>query len=114
MLGLSHRPLLTKLLCPGIRYAWTGSTGKVNSLEQSKRGDTTNPMTRGSTSGLKEKEEEAQNGSDKSKSQAITEQNHENSTKKTKKEFPEAPDPIIGMTDERGKVVLKVLEKNAT
>ncbi|ODH27131.1 hypothetical protein ACO22_04296 [Paracoccidioides brasiliensis] len=109
MLGLSHRPLLTKLLCPGIRYAWTGSTGKVNSLEQSKRGDTTNPMTRGSTSGLKEKEEEAQNGSDKSKSQAITEQNHENSTKKTK-EFPEAPDPIIGMTDERG----KVLEKNAT
>ncbi|EEH33403.2 hypothetical protein PAAG_04453 [Paracoccidioides lutzii Pb01] len=49
-----------------------------------------------------------------------TEQNHENSTKKMKEEFPEAPDPIIGMTDERGKIVLlglgflKVLEKNVT
>ncbi|OJD15909.1 hypothetical protein AJ78_03889 [Emergomyces pasteurianus Ep9510] len=103
-LRFPHYPLLrTRFLYSGIRYSWTGSKGKDHSLEKSKRGDTTDPITKGSSGGLKEKEE-TRKGEDRSKSNAIAERNHEGSAKKTEEEFPEAPKPIIGMSDERGKV----------
>ncbi|OJD27049.1 hypothetical protein ACJ73_01555 [Blastomyces percursus] len=97
-----HRPPPMLALSPGIRYTWTGSTGKDHSLGQSKRGNTTDPITKGSAGGLKEKEE-ATKGTGNSKSNATTERNNEGSTKNAEKEFPEAPRPIIGMADERGK-----------
>ncbi|KLJ13396.1 hypothetical protein EMPG_11647 [Blastomyces silverae] len=102
-LRFPHRPPPMIVLSPGIRYAWTGSTGKDHSLDQSKRGNTTDPITKGSAGGLKEKEEAATEGTDNSKSNATTERNHGGSTKNAEKEFPEAPRPIIGMADERGK-----------
>lgn len=102
-LRFPHRPPPTGVLYSGIRNAWTGSKGKDHSLDRSKRGDTTDPMAKGSAAGLKEREE-TKNGKDKSKSNAMTERNNAGSTKKTEKEFPEAPKPIIGMSDERGKV----------
>ncbi|PGH00974.1 hypothetical protein GX51_05523 [Blastomyces parvus] len=101
-LRFPYHPPPMRAFPPGMRYAWTGSTGKDHSLDQSKRGDTTNPITKGSAGGLKEKEKTT-NGTDTSKSNATTERNQQSSVKNAEKEFPEAPRPIIGMSDERGK-----------
>lgn len=41
---------------------------------------------------------------DKTGSQATSQSDHYNANKRAQEEFPEAPGPVIGMNDERGKV----------
>ncbi|PGH11537.1 hypothetical protein AJ79_04794 [Helicocarpus griseus UAMH5409] len=106
--------LQTKLSATSVRYRWTGSKEKEHSLDRSKRGDTTTPITEGTTGGIKEREEAEKGVPDnKAKSQATTEQNHSDTKKKAQKEYPEAPKPVIGMTDERGKHMADVVLSTA-
>lgn len=72
-------------------------------MNRVKKGDTTDPQTEATRSGLKEKEEK-KGLHDLSKSQSTTERDQQKSTCKTEEEFPKAPKPVIGMTDERGEV----------
>ncbi|QSS50848.1 hypothetical protein I7I53_06013 [Histoplasma capsulatum var. duboisii H88] len=95
------RSPLATALSSGIRYAWTSSKGEGHNLDRSRRSDTTDPTTKGTAGGLKRKGETTKR-KDNSKSNATEERNHEGSTKKAENEFPEAPRPIIGMSDERG------------
>ncbi|WEW56813.1 hypothetical protein PRK78_002268 [Emydomyces testavorans] len=87
---------------PAARYGdWRGTRSEDHSVNRSKKGDHTDPETEGTRAGQKEKEEG--NGvADKTKSQATTERDQNRSTEKTEEEFPKAPRPIIGLTDERG------------
>ncbi|KAF3490763.1 uncharacterized protein GIQ15_00280 [Arthroderma uncinatum] len=52
----------------------------------------------------KKEKQEWSRTDDKSKSQATTEKDQKGSTRKAEEEFPKAPKPVIGMTDERGEV----------
>lgn len=73
-------------------------------MERSKgKRDITDPQTESSASGLKEKKESA-GVADGSKQAAVTEREGLKQERQAKKEHPKAPEPIIGMNDERGEV----------
>ncbi|KAK2855679.1 hypothetical protein FQN49_004950 [Arthroderma sp. PD_2] len=83
--------------------SWKGAGTEDQNTNRVKRGDVTDPQTEATKSGQKEKQE-GNRVNDKSKSQATTERDQKDSTRKTEEEFPKAPKPVIGMTDERGEV----------
>lgn len=94
----------TATVTPAAPYGdWRGTRAEDNAVDRSKKGDTTDPQTQGANAGLKEKKE-GNGANDQKTSQATTERDQRQTTKKSEKEFPKAPRPIIGLTDERGEV----------
>ncbi|EFQ97123.1 hypothetical protein MGYG_00166 [Nannizzia gypsea CBS 118893] len=83
--------------------SWRGTSTEDQSVNRVKKGDITDPQTEATRSGRKEKGKKS-GLDDMSKSQSTTERDQQNSTSKAEKEFPKAPKPVIGMTDERGEV----------
>lgn len=69
-------------------------------MDRRKKGDTTDPTVEGAHSGMKDREESEGIARD-DKPQAATERGGVKHGKKAKEEHPKAPEPIIGMNDER-------------
>jgi len=84
-----------------ISKEWKGD--KEHTTERSKKGDTADIHASSSASGMKERETH-EGVADATKSQGTTETGGTKYGKKAKKEHPKAPEPIIGMNDERAKV----------
>ncbi|GAQ10594.1 hypothetical protein ALT_7915 [Aspergillus lentulus] len=83
---------------------WKGSSTDDHAVKRSKdKRDITDPQTESSASGLKEKKESA-GVADQSKQGAVTEREGLKQERQAKKEHPKAPEPIIGMNDERAEV----------
>jgi hypothetical protein len=83
---------------------WKGSSTDDHVVERSKhKRDITDPQTESSASGLKEKKDSA-GVADESKAGAVTEREGLKQERQAKKEHPKAPEPIIGMNDERAQV----------
>ncbi|EPS25267.1 hypothetical protein PDE_00200 [Penicillium oxalicum 114-2] len=80
---------------------WKGTQIDEHSVSRAKRGDTKDPSAAAVKSGL---DERAQNEgmADSSKSDAATERGGRKAEAKVKKEHPAAPEPVIGINDERG------------
>jgi hypothetical protein len=76
---------------------------KEDSVKRAKKGDTRDPGAAAVASGLKEREAN-QWIADDSKSGATTERGGRKQAAKAKREYPAAPEPIIGMNDERARV----------
>ncbi|KAF9886307.1 hypothetical protein FE257_011566 [Aspergillus nanangensis] len=81
---------------------WEGSKAEDHTVNRAKRHDTTDPSTAASSSGMKDRME-AKINADDSKPQGTTERGGSEHQRKAKKEHPKAPEPIIGMNDERGR-----------
>lgn len=82
---------------------WTGSSGPAHSVAKAHKRDHTDPEASGSEAGMKEREE-SYGIANHTKSHATTERDGLHHQRKAKKENPKAPEPIIGMNDERAEV----------
>lgn len=82
---------------------WKGSSTKDHAINRVSRNDITDPEVEGAASGREEHQKNA-GIADATKSGATTERDLGQSSKQAKKEHPKAPEPIIGMSDERGHV----------
>lgn len=82
---------------------WKGSSTQDHAVNRASRNDTTDPETAAAQQG---REERAENEgiADATKSGATTERDLRQNNKTAKKEHPHAPEPIIGMNDEKGGV----------
>ncbi|CDM28562.1 unnamed protein product [Penicillium roqueforti FM164] len=92
----------------GVRYYsifedWKGSSAEDHIRKRSQKGDTDDVHSEAAASGLEERRA-YQGIADDSKSQGMTERGGTKHGKKAKEEHPNAPEPIIGMNDERQKV----------
>lgn len=87
---------------------WKGSSTQDHAINRVSRDDITDPETAAAQQG---REERAENEgiADATKSGATTERDLLQNKKKAKKEHPHAPEPIIGMNDEKGEVSHLVL-----
>ncbi|KAJ5634743.1 hypothetical protein N7528_002585 [Penicillium herquei] len=89
----------------GVRYEsitkeWKGASTEEHNTRRSQKGDTHDPASSAAAAGMKERQ--ANEGiADKTKSSGITERGGVEHGRKAKKEHPAAPEPIIGMNDER-------------
>lgn len=72
-------------------------------MSRARKHDETDPEAASSASGIREREEN-RNIADDTKSQATTERDGLKFERKAKKEHPNAPEPVIGMNDERAEV----------
>ncbi|KAH8426271.1 uncharacterized protein LDX57_004018 [Aspergillus melleus] len=79
---------------------WKGTGAEDHASQRTKKGDNTDPTTDSSGAGMQEREESEGVRND-AKSQATTERGGLQHGKQAKKEHPKAPEPIIGMNDER-------------
>ncbi|PLB43486.1 hypothetical protein P170DRAFT_480462 [Aspergillus steynii IBT 23096] len=79
---------------------WKGTGAEDHTARRTKKGDKTDPTTDSSAAGMQEREESEGVAHD-AKSQATTERGGAKHGKQAKKEHPKAPEPIIGMNDER-------------
>ncbi|KAB8073184.1 hypothetical protein BDV29DRAFT_157871 [Aspergillus leporis] len=79
---------------------WKGTSTDDHAVDRRKRGDKTDPTVEGADAGMKDREE-ADGIAKGNKPQAATEREGVKHQKKAKKEHPKAPEPIIGMNDER-------------
>ncbi|OJJ49965.1 hypothetical protein ASPZODRAFT_54275, partial [Penicilliopsis zonata CBS 506.65] len=82
---------------------WKGSGDEDHSIHRQEKGDTTYPGAEGARQGIKEREE-SEGIADATKSQAKTEREGLKFGRKAKEDHPKAPEPVIGMNDERGEV----------
>ncbi|KAL2823106.1 hypothetical protein BJX63DRAFT_6247 [Aspergillus granulosus] len=88
----------------GIPKDWKGSSGEKHAthrIQQEK--DATDPQTIGSDRSMKDREENYGTGNS-AKSDAATERGGRKNEREAKKDHPNAPEPIIGMNDERAQV----------
>ncbi|KAJ5167079.1 uncharacterized protein N7482_005860 [Penicillium canariense] len=83
-----------------ISKPWEGSQPEEHTIKRAKEGEAEDPATAGASSGMKEREVN-EGVADSTKSQGMTERGGRKHSKKAKKEHPAAPEPIIGMNDER-------------
>ncbi|CAI7578954.1 unnamed protein product [Penicillium palitans] len=100
-----HRPFLRAQL--GVRdYSifedWKGSSAEDHTRKRSKKGDTEDVHSEAAASGLKERKTN-QGLADETKSHGTTERGGTKYGRKAKEEHPKAPEPVIGMSDERPK-----------
>ncbi|KAJ5181756.1 hypothetical protein N7449_011903 [Penicillium cf. viridicatum] len=100
-----HPPVLRAPL--GVRgYSifedWKGSSAEDHTRKRSKNGDTEDVHSAAAASGLNERKTN-QGLADETKSQGMTERGGTKYAKKAKQEHPKAPEPLIGMNDERPK-----------
>ena len=101
----SPRASLKPIILRSSYTDWRGTREEDHGLNRVQKGDTADPQTDAMKGGQEEREKAAQNrGNDNAKSQATKEKDQSRSKEKIEKEFPEAPRPIIGMNDERGRV----------
>ncbi|KAJ5975671.1 hypothetical protein N7481_009378 [Penicillium waksmanii] len=104
---LNRRPSDTTTWFCVRSQSYTQSSGrsddiKDGSVQRAKKGDTSDPGAAAVASGLEERE--ANEGiADDSKSGATTERGGSKHAAKAKREHPAAPEPIIGMNDERAR-----------
>ncbi|KAJ6181025.1 hypothetical protein N7519_011486 [Penicillium mononematosum] len=82
---------------------WKGSSAEEHVRKRSKKGDTEDVHSEAAASGLRERRTN-QGLADETKSQGMTERGGTKYGKKAKEEHPKAPEPVIGMNDERAKV----------
>ncbi|OKL64490.1 hypothetical protein UA08_00872 [Talaromyces atroroseus] len=80
---------------------WKGSSTQDHAINRASRNDITDPEVEGVASGREERKQNA-SVADATKSSATTERDLGQNAKKAKQEFPKAPEPVIGMSDERG------------
>lgn len=105
----------TRLLAPsttrqfsrdyGLLKGWKGSGCADSSTKRAKKGDTDDPPAAATDSAFKEREEN-EGIADDTKQQGATERGGRKHAKKAKEEHPAAPEPVIGMNDERAGVRL--------
>ncbi|KAJ5658698.1 uncharacterized protein N7484_002347 [Penicillium longicatenatum] len=86
-----------------ITKQWKGASKDDHATERSKKGDTHDINSDASASGMKEREQ-SEGIADKTKSQGMTQRGGTEGGKKAKAEHPAAPEPVIGMNDERAQV----------
>lgn len=86
-----------------ITKEWKGAHTEEHSIPRAKRGDTKDPSADAVASGMKERDMN-EGIPDDTKSQATTQRGGRKEERKAKHEHPAAPEPIIGMNDERGEV----------
>lgn len=89
--------------CQSVGKPWKGSQTEEHSIPRAKRGDTKDPSASAAASGMEEREVN-EGIADKTKSQGTTERGGRQAERKAKREHPAAPEPILGMNDERGEV----------
>jgi hypothetical protein len=82
---------------------WKGTSTSDHAVNRAKKEDVTDPQVESTSSGRQERAE-SEGLADRSKSQATTQRDLGQSSKKAKQEHPKAPEPVIGMGDERGEV----------
>lgn len=82
---------------------WRGSSTEDHATNRAAKNDITDPEVEGVAKGQKEREESA-GIADATKSSATTQRDLGQNKKKAKEEHPKAPEPVIGMNDERGSV----------
>ncbi|KAF7717466.1 Uncharacterized protein PECH_000485 [Penicillium ucsense] len=80
---------------------WKGSQPEEHSTQRLKRGDNKDIAAAAAKEGLDERAN-YEGIAEGSKSQATTERGGRKAEAKAKKEHPAAPEPVIGMNDERG------------
>ncbi|KAJ5717025.1 hypothetical protein N7488_002671 [Penicillium malachiteum] len=89
----------------GVRYKsitkeWKGASTEDHNTCRSQKGDTHDPASSAAATGINERK--ANEGiADKTKSSGITQRGGVEHGRKAKQEHPAAPEPIIGMNDER-------------
>ncbi|KAJ5126935.1 hypothetical protein N7448_007714 [Penicillium atrosanguineum] len=84
----------------GLLKEWKGSGSTDSNVKRAKQGDTNDPPSDAAASAFKERE--ASSGlNDDTKQQGTTERGGRKHAQKAKQEHPAAPEPIIGMNDER-------------
>ncbi|OQE41188.1 hypothetical protein PENCOP_c005G02800 [Penicillium coprophilum] len=81
---------------------WKGSSAEDHTRKRAERGDAEDVHSESAATGLREKKTN-QGIADDTKSQGITERGGAKYGKKAKEEHPKAPEPVIGMNDERPK-----------
>ncbi|RAL13204.1 uncharacterized protein BO97DRAFT_442637 [Aspergillus homomorphus CBS 101889] len=84
-----------------LNSSWVGTNQDDHAVNRQKKRDTTDPETDASSAGLKDREEK-HGLPDSSKPQGATERGGLKHERKAKSEHPKAPEPILGMNDERG------------
>lgn len=80
-----------------------GTSDEEHAVNRIAKHDATDPETEASNEGLSEREE-SEGIANGNKSQATTERGGLASQRKAKVEHPKAPEPVIGMNDERAQV----------
>jgi hypothetical protein len=88
---------------------WSGASTEDHTINKAKKGDTTDPQAEAAAFGQQEREEN-RGIADRTKSQATTERDLGRNNKRAKEDHPKAPEPIIGMNDEKGQVSLYSLD----
>lgn len=82
---------------------WKGSPTEAHAKERAKKGDSFDVHAAPAASGMQERDVN-EGIADDTKSQGMTERGGRKQAKKAKEEHPAAPEPIIGMNDERAEV----------
>lgn len=83
---------------------WRGVPPQEHAVDRTKhKADTTDPETKASGLGMSERDRK-EGVADRSQSQATTERGGSGYGRKAKEEHPRAPEPVIGMNDERAQV----------
>ncbi|CAK45630.1 hypothetical protein AnigIFM63604_011899 [Aspergillus niger] len=85
----------------GLGKDWKGTGAEDHAVDRTQKNDTTDPTTDASASVMQDRKEGEGNDA---KPQGATEKGGSQHGKKAKQEHPKAPEPIIGMNDERGHV----------
>ncbi|KAJ5826765.1 hypothetical protein N7447_003528 [Penicillium robsamsonii] len=81
---------------------WKGSSAEDHTRKRAQKGDAEDIHSEAAATGLRERKTN-QGLADDTKSQGITERGGTKYGKKAKEEHPKAPEPVIGMNDERPK-----------
>lgn len=89
----------------GLFNKWEGSGGEDSNIKRARKGDTNDPPAEATESAWKEKEE-SEGIADDTKQAGATERGGRKHAKKAKEEHPAAPEPVLGMNDERAGVRL--------
>ncbi|CEO59377.1 hypothetical protein PMG11_04053 [Penicillium brasilianum] len=87
--------------CQSVTKPWKGSQPEEHSISRAKQGDTKDPAASAAASGMEEREVN-EGIADDTKSQSTTQRGGREEERKAKQDHPAAPEPILGMNDERG------------
>lgn len=82
---------------------WSGSSNADHTVVRTEKHDHTDPQTIASAASMKERENN-RNIADDTLSQATTEREGVKFGRRAKRDHPNAPEPVIGMNDEKGEV----------
>ena len=84
-------------------YKWKGSSPSDHTVPRVKRGDETDPETEATAKGMKDKEE-YYGIEEYDLPEGVTERGGTALNRNAKRQFPKAPEPIVGANDEIGRV----------